>query len=695
MSKLVFITQQVDPRHPALAATVPKIRALAALVDEVVVLADGAVPGVLPDNCRVHTFRAGYRALRGARFEAALARELPGLRGGAVVAHMCPIYAVLAAPLVRPLRIPLVLWFTHWRASDLLKAAARASTAITSVDYRSFPLPSRKLRAIGHGIDLEEFPCTPPRDGPGTRLLALGRYSTAKGLDVAVAAVPLAGDDVELHVHGPALSDDERAHRGELEQLVHELQLDGRVTIGDPVPRADIPALFATHDALVNNMRAGAPDKVVYEAAAACLPVLASNPIFDELLAAGAALHTLGSGRARRPDPDALGDVPGGEGCARALASRACRGEPLGAVVGAWHPRRGEDLVTDGVVLHTQKVAGISGSEAHLLQLLPDLRERGWDVRFLMLHEDEPGAWEFADALRASGVPLDDIRLRADVDPIAFGEVTAYLGRVRPRILHTHLVHADVYGQLAGSLTRVPLRLSTKHGFNEFREGRWFGFADRSVGSLAHVHIAISQGLAQYLAETEGFEEEDFEIVHYGIAAGGDAMPYEGSTPRLLCIGRLIPIKGHLVLLRALAQARAQVPDVTLDVAGRGPLEPALKSYARELGLDDAVRFLGFVSPVQRAIEDAAVVVVSVARRGVRHGRARGDGAGPAGHRQRGGRASGDRRRRRDRSGRALPRTPKRSRRRSSRSRATFPAPPRWEQPHARERSRSSRPSGA
>ena len=223
----------------------PKIRALAGLVDEVVVLADGAVPGVLPENCRVRTFRAGHRALRGARFEAALARELPGLRGGAVVAHMCPIYAVLAAPLVRPLRVPLVLWFTHWRASDLLKAAERVSTAVTSVDYRSFPLPSRKLRAIGHGIDLDEFPCSAPRAGPGTRLLALGRYSTAKGLDVAVAAVPLAGDDVELHVHGPALSDDERAHRGELEQLVRELGLEERVTIGDPVPRAEIPALLA------------------------------------------------------------------------------------------------------------------------------------------------------------------------------------------------------------------------------------------------------------------------------------------------------------------------------------------------------------------------------------------------------------------------------------------------------------------
>ena len=48
------------------------------------------------------------------------------------------------------------------------------------------------------------------------------------------------------------------------------------------------------------------------------------------------------------------------------------------------------------IVLHVQKVAGISGSEAHLLQLLPDLKRRGWDLTFLMLHEHEPGAWEFA-----------------------------------------------------------------------------------------------------------------------------------------------------------------------------------------------------------------------------------------------------------------------------------------------------------
>ena len=43
MRKLIFITQQVDPGHPALAATVPMIAALAARVDDVVVLADRTV----------------------------------------------------------------------------------------------------------------------------------------------------------------------------------------------------------------------------------------------------------------------------------------------------------------------------------------------------------------------------------------------------------------------------------------------------------------------------------------------------------------------------------------------------------------------------------------------------------------------------------------------------------------------------
>jgi glycosyltransferase involved in cell wall biosynthesis len=289
VSRLVFVTQHVDPAHPALAATVPKLRALAARVDEIAVLADGAAPGALPANTRVHRFAARTKAGRGLRFEAALARELARRpRPLAVVAHMCPIYAVLAAPLARPLGVPVLLWFTHWRATPTLRAAERLSTAIVTVDRRSFPLESSKVRAIGHGIDLSEFSCRPePLSHDDFRLVALGRYSRAKGLVEVLRAVRAAldaGVDVRLEVHGPALNADERAHRGELERLVADLDLARRVRLGHAVLRSEVPEVLARADALVNNMRAGAPDKAVYEAAAACVPVLASNPVFDELL---------------------------------------------------------------------------------------------------------------------------------------------------------------------------------------------------------------------------------------------------------------------------------------------------------------------------------------------------------------------------------------------------------------------------
>ena len=92
------------------------------------------------------------------------------------------------------------------------------------------------------------------------------------------------GLDVRLTVHGPTLSELEREHRRELLELRDELRLGDRAELGGPVDRSQVPELLAANDLLVNNMRAGAPDKVVYEAAASCVPVLASNPVFDTLL---------------------------------------------------------------------------------------------------------------------------------------------------------------------------------------------------------------------------------------------------------------------------------------------------------------------------------------------------------------------------------------------------------------------------
>jgi glycosyltransferase involved in cell wall biosynthesis len=289
MLRLVFVTQQVDPGHPVLAATLPKIRALAARFDEVVVLAATGRPDVLPANCRLALYGDASRVRRGRLYASALNREL-ARRPAAVLVHMVPLLALLAAPLARPRRVPILLWFTHWKASRTLVAAERVSSAVLTVNLRSFPLDSAKVVPIGHGIDLGAFPCARREPADRLRVVALGRTSPAKGYETIVRAAALA--DVDLELRGPSFTEEERAERARLARL--------GVRVEEPVPYAEVPALLFGKDVLVNNMREGALDKVVYEAAATCMPVLASNSGFADVLPPEL--------RFRREDPDELAE---------------------------------------------------------------------------------------------------------------------------------------------------------------------------------------------------------------------------------------------------------------------------------------------------------------------------------------------------------------------------------------------------
>ena len=202
----------------------------------------------------------------------------------AVVAHMAPVYALIAAPVARPLRVPLLLWFTQQGGGSLLDAAARVVDAILTVDERSVPLRSSKVRAIGHGIDVDALPCVPERRAPLRRLLGLGRYAPVKGWATVLRALPEL-PEATLTLHGP------RPHRcrprppsasSSVSRTSSACATASRSATRSPI--TEVPHLFGLADAVVNATRGNAADKVVYEAAAACLPVFAASPVFDSLL---------------------------------------------------------------------------------------------------------------------------------------------------------------------------------------------------------------------------------------------------------------------------------------------------------------------------------------------------------------------------------------------------------------------------
>jgi glycosyltransferase involved in cell wall biosynthesis len=287
--RLVFVTQTIDSEDPNLSIAVDWVRALAQRCEEVRVVADRVRTHDLPANVSFSEFGAGSRLGRGVRYERAVAQALRDPRPDAMLVHMIALFLVLAAPLARARRVPQLLWYAHWQQHWALRLADRLCAAALSVDRSSYPLhDSKKLRPIGHGIDLEQFVVRNGArpDGDTLRLLALGRTAPWKGYATLLDGFEQAlaqGLDAQLEIRGPSTKAEELAHRDVLAaRIAASGALAGHATLAEPVAREHVPQLLAAADALVTAADSGQTtqtlDKVVYEASACAVPVIASNP---------------------------------------------------------------------------------------------------------------------------------------------------------------------------------------------------------------------------------------------------------------------------------------------------------------------------------------------------------------------------------------------------------------------------------
>ena len=226
-------------------------------------------------------------------------------------------------------------------------------------------------------------------------------------------------------------------------------------------------------------------------------------------------------------------------------------------------------------VVHVHRMRGIGGSERHLLTLLPALRALGVDARFVGL--DDLDGWDpqpFYDAL-------------GDVPYTRVHGARSLRGALRgAHAVHTHLVHADVFGAIAAGRAAV---FSTKHNDDRFRTGPW-RFAERLLARRARRIVAISHALKRFQVGRVGLPADKVEVIHYGMdepppAWGENPELALGDGPVLACVARLEAQKGVDVALHALHRCRPVQPEPTLVVLGEGPERPRLEGLARELGV--------------------------------------------------------------------------------------------------------------
>jgi len=190
----------------------------------------------------------------------------------ACFAHMMPLFAAMSAPLLIPRRIPITLWYTHRQISRTLQIATRVSHRIVTAVPDSFPIPTPKKRAIGHGIDTEFFAPKTAFDSigamsPRAEIIHVARLSPIKHQATLIRAIATIPNSRALLI-GEALGVEGVNYRRSLEQLARSAGVTDRITFAGAQNADGVRAAFRTGTIAVNLSPPGLFDKAALESMA-------------------------------------------------------------------------------------------------------------------------------------------------------------------------------------------------------------------------------------------------------------------------------------------------------------------------------------------------------------------------------------------------------------------------------------------
>lgn len=250
--------------------------------------------------------------------------------------------------------------------------------------------------------------------------------------------------------------------------------------------------------------------------------------------------------------------------------------------------------------MHVVEDLGIGGLERVVVTLCQSLDPERYERSVLCLRGTGPLAAE----LREGGVRVIDVGgVAGTPDYLAFRKVARALREHRVDVLHTHNTLPLFDGFAASRLVGVRTLVHTDHA-RDFPDKRRYMVAERVISHFLYRIAAVSEHTRDNLMRYEGISPRKIVTIPNGILESRYTAPVDVARKRreldlpadapVIGLGaRLTPQKGVEYLLHAMVRLRERIPRAMLLVAGTGEQEPQLRDMAAELGLGDAVRFLG------------------------------------------------------------------------------------------------------
>jgi glycosyltransferase involved in cell wall biosynthesis len=246
-----------------------------------------------------------------------------------------------------------------------------------------------------------------------------------------------------------------------------------------------------------------------------------------------------------------------------------------------------------------------AGAEVQLATLLEALaQDPTWKLSAILLNDGR-----LAREIKALGIPVTIVSEDRHNALALLLKITALLRRLRPHIVHTHKYKDNILGALAAAVVRVPAVVRSVHGMTEPFRGKayvkmlGYEFVDHLI-TLTRVTkmIAVSSNIRALLEKRYGGGK--VVQIHNGVSLEKIRPTMERDTLRktigvrkddyiIGTVGRLTPVKGHDILLRAGCSIMKTIPNTKVLLVGDGPLMSTLKRLTHQLGIEKDVILAG------------------------------------------------------------------------------------------------------
>jgi glycosyltransferase involved in cell wall biosynthesis len=271
-------------------------------------------------------------------------------------------------------------------------------------------------------------------------------------------------------------------------------------------------------------------------------------------------------------------------------------------------------------VLHFRQSQNIWGPEKGILGLCRLLPMQGFSCEIAIMYrrgQGDPAEHPLLAAARGQSTPIAQLDGHPRGLPGSIQWLRSKLAGEQFSILHCHEYKTDLLGALAVwrlANPRPALIATVRHTEPGLQMGLFQALDSLVLHRFDRLTVP-SHGALQELKRWPSLRRRS-QVVHHAIEdvppaphLPGPAWPPRTAGPLISIVGRLQAVKGHRIFLESARKVLAERSDAQFWIVGDGELRDELEAVSAQLGLANAVSFLGYRSDASYAMAVSDVVV--------------------------------------------------------------------------------------